>query len=518
MTTVSFSGLRVLSLESRHAREINRLIETYGGCPVVVPALREVRLEPNSHAADFAAGVLDEQFDMVIFLTGVRIRGLFSSIERVYPRERVLEALKEVKVIARGPKPVSALMEFGLKADLMAPEPNTWREILRVLDETAGPDGISGLHIAVQEYGVPCTGLLTGLRERGARVTRVPVYHWSLPEDRAPLHRAAKMLAEGEIDVILLTAAVQVEHLLQVAAEIGLEESLRGKLDRMVIASVGPTTSEHLGAIGLRADIEASHPRMGLLVEEAARKAAAILHEKRTEPGLDFLHEMGSRMAGSSPLRSALMRTVEFAASVVKCDSCFVYILEDDELVLRASRNPHPNEVDHLRLGLGEGITGWVAKHQQPVAVSRSAFHDPRFQLFNDLPEDRYEAFLSVPIMCRGRLVGVLNLQHRQPHTHTRREIRLLSTIGFFVGAEIEMARLEEKSSQLSDELESRKILDRAKGILQRELHVSEEEAYLTLRRQSRRVRKSMKEVAQGIILEDCSRGKKKSASEPLRR
>jgi AmiR/NasT family two-component response regulator len=111
----------------------------------------------------------------------------------------------------------------------------------------------------------------------------------------------------------------------------------------------------------------------------------------------------------------------------------------------------------------------------------------------------------------------VLNLQHRQPHTHTRREIRLLSTIGFFVGAEIEMARLEEKSSQLSDELESRKILDRAKGILQRELHVSEEEAYLTLRRQSRRLRKSMKEVAQSIIAEDCSRGSKKAASEPLR-
>ena len=512
MTSASFSGLRVLSLESRHAKEIKRLIETYGGRPVVVPALREVRLEPNSHVTDFAAGLLDEQFDMVIFLTGAGIRGLFRAMEGAYPREQIVEALKPNKLIARGPKPAAALMEFGLKPDLTAPEPNTWREILRVLDESPAPEGINGARIAVQEYGVPCTGLLTGLRDRGARVTRVPVYQWSLPHDREPLQHAAKMLASGEIDVILLTAAVQLEHLLQIASELGLEESLRGKLDRMVVASVGPTTSEHLGAIGLRADIEASHPRMGFLVEEAARKSADILHEKHTQPGLDFLHEIGSRMAGSSPLHDALTRTVEFAASVVKCDSCFVYILENDELVLRASKNPHPDEVGQLRLALGEGITGWVAKHRQPVSISRSAFHDPRFQLFNELPEDRYEAFLSVPIVCRGRLVGVLNLQHRQPHTHTRREIRLLSTIGFFVGAEIEMARLEEKSSQLSDELESRKVIERAKGILQRELRVSEEEAYLTLRRRSRQLRKSMKEVAQTIIGEEKTAPRKRAS------
>jgi uroporphyrinogen-III synthase len=224
---------------------------------------------------------------------------------------------------------------------------------------------------------------------------------------------------------------------------------------------------------------------------------------------LDFLHEIGSRMSGSNSLRGVLRRIVDFAASLVKCDSCFVYVLENNELVLRASKNPHPEEVDHLRLGLGEGITGWVAKNKQPVAVACNAFQETRFQFFNELPEDRYEAFLSVPILCRGELVGVINLQNRQPHSYTRREIRLLSTIGFFVGAEIEMARLEEKSSQLSEELEARKIVERAKGILQRELQVSEEEAYLTLRRQSRMLRKTMKEVAQSIIREKGGRAKK---------
>jgi len=183
-------------------------------------------------------------------------------------------------------------------------------------------------------------------------------------------------------------------------------------------------------------------------------------------------------------------------------------IEEQENLSLSASL---PEEVDYLRLGLGEGITGWVAKNRQPVAVACNAFNDPRFQFFNDLPEDRYEAFLSVPILCQGALVGVINLQHRLPHSYTRREIRLLSTIGFLVGAEIEMARLKEKSSQLSDELAARKVIERAKGILQRELKVSEEDAYLSLRRQSRQMRKSMKEVAQIIIREKGARRQEKS-------
>jgi uroporphyrinogen-III synthase len=511
MPSASFSGLRVLSLESRHAKEISKLIVSYGGKSVVAPAMREVKLESDSQALAFAAGLIDGRFDMVIFLTGAGIRGLMAAAEKVYARTDLRNALGRVQVIARGSKPCSVLNEFGVKPNLVAPEPNTWREVLRALDDFSGPKQLYGMRVAVQEYGVPCTGLLTGLSERGARVTRVPVYRWSLPEDVVPLQEAATLVAKGEIDVVLLTAAVQAEHLFQVAAAMGIEEAMRGKMERIVIATVGPTTSEQLGSLGLRADLEASHPRMGFLVEETAARSAEILREKHKETGLDFLHEIGSRMAASSSLRGVLRRIVDFAASIVKCDSCFVYVLEDNELVLRASKNPHPEEVDHLRLGLGEGITGWVAKNRQPVAVACNAFQDTRFQFFNELPEDRYEAFLSVPILCRGQLVGVINLQNRQPHSYTRREIRLLSTIGFFVGAEIEMARLEEKSSQLSEELEARKIVERAKGILQRELQVSEEEAYLTLRRQSRMLRKTMKEVSQSIIREKGGRNQKQS-------
>jgi two-component system, response regulator PdtaR len=224
---------------------------------------------------------------------------------------------------------------------------------------------------------------------------------------------------------------------------------------------------------------------------------------------IDLLHEIGSRIAAADPLHGVLTRVVEFVSSVVRCDSCFVYVLEGNELVLRASKTPHPDVIDRLKLRVGEGITGWVAAHQQPVAVAHHAFEDPRFQTFNELPEDRYEAFLSVPIVSRGKVVGVINLQHRRPHEHTRREIQVIAMTGFLVGAEIEMARLETENSELSEQLETRKIVDRAKGILQRELRISEEEAYLTIQRQSRQRRKTKKEIAEAIVLgEELRRGR----------
>jgi uroporphyrinogen-III synthase len=225
---------------------------------------------------------------------------------------------------------------------------------------------------------------------------------------------------------------------------------------------------------------------------------------------VEFLHEIGSRMAAADPFHMVLSRIVAFVSSLVQCDSCFIYVLnQDQELVLRASKNPHADVVDRLKIPVGQGITGWVAKHRAPVAVSRHAFEDARFRVFNELPEDRFEAFLSVPVLSRGKLVGVINVQHTQPHEHSLREIQLISTIGFLVGAEVEMARLEVENTELSERLESRKMIDRAKGILQRELGVTEEEAYLLIQRQGRDRRKTKKAIAEAIVLgDDLRRGK----------
>ncbi len=222
---------------------------------------------------------------------------------------------------------------------------------------------------------------------------------------------------------------------------------------------------------------------------------------------VDFVHRVASRIAAADPVHEVLEQIVAFVSTVVNCDSCFVFALERDELVLRASMNPHPEVVDRLKVRVGQGITGWVAEHVEPVAISEGASQDPRFRFFNELPEDRYEAFLSVPVLCRGKIVGVINVQHCVPHVHTEGEVKLISTLGFLVGAEMEMARLESENEQLSKKLESRKIIERAKGILQRELRITEEQAYLTLQRQSRQRRKPMREIAEAIVLsEDVKR------------
>jgi len=222
---------------------------------------------------------------------------------------------------------------------------------------------------------------------------------------------------------------------------------------------------------------------------------------------VDVLHEISVRLNAADGFHEVLQRIVDFASALVKCDSCLVYVLEEDELVLRASKNPHPDVVDRLKIRVGQGITGWVAEHREPVAIPENAAQDPRFQFFHELPEDSYEAFLSVPLMCRGRVVGVINLQHKQHHAYRRREIRMISTVGFLVGAEIEMARLEEANSSLAEQLQTRKVVERAKGILQRDLGLSEEQAYLALQRQSRQKRKPMKEIAEAIVLSDDVRG-----------
>ena len=231
------------------------------------------------------------------------------------------------------------------------------------------------------------------------------------------------------------------------------------------------------------------------------QNAMATTDGARENLGIDFLHEIGNRIAIADPLDAVLARVVEFISAVGNCDSCFVYLLEGIDLVLKASQNPHANEINRLRLRMGQGITGWVAEHKKPVALAQNASTDPRFRSFNELPEDRYEAFLSVPVLSRGKLVGVINLQYRQPHQHTEEQIQLISTIGFLVGAEVQMARLEGENSRLAVELQNRKVIERAKGILQRNLKIDEGEAYLTLQKHSRQRRKSMKEIAEAIIL-----------------
>ncbi len=280
-TKSGLAGLRVLSLESRRAAEMAKLIENYGGRAIVAPSMREVPLESNTEALEFARRLAAGEFDMVIFLTGVGTRALARVVETIYPVEQFAEALRKVTVVARGPKAVAALKEMSVPVAIAAPEPNTWRDLLRTLDEKADTAPLKDRRVAVQEYGASNSELLAGLAERGAQVTRVPVYQWALPEDTGPLRAAVEAIACGEVDVALFTTSVQVAHLLRIAREMGREQELRRAFARIVVGSIGPVTSEELREQGLAADFEPAHPKMGFLVNEAAQRAAELLNRKR---------------------------------------------------------------------------------------------------------------------------------------------------------------------------------------------------------------------------------------------
>ncbi|GAC1416056.1 MAG: hypothetical protein NVS9B15_02040 [Acidobacteriaceae bacterium] len=549
MAHASFDGLRVLSLESRRAKEVEKLIRTYRGEPLVVPAMREVQIGSQKAALDFLEDLLQDRFDVVIFMTGVGVRALMEISKTQFDPAEVVSALRKVRVIARGPKPEQMLRELKIPVLATAPEPSTWRELLTLLDGVfAG--SLSSMRVALQEYGASNPELLSALSERSLSVTKVPVYQWALPEDLQPLRECVHGIATGFVHVVLFMTAVQVIHLFQVAEQMGVVDDLRAGLAAMVVLSIGPTTSEELAHYGVIPDFEPSRPKMGFLVNEAAQYSGKLLKAKRdhavaslerigtvstptsesaalpvsvrrvaestsTMAGfreslmpMEFLHELSSRIAAADPFHEVLARVVDFVSVMIPCDSCFVYVLEESKLILRASKNPHTDLVDRLGLKLGQGITGWVAQHREPVAIASKASEDPRFSLFIDLPEDRFEAILCTPVLCAGRVVGVITVQHRLPYQHTSVEIRLLSTIGYLVGSEMERARLESENLQLSDRLETRKLLDRAKSVLQRDFHLSEEEAYRRMQRESRQTRKAMREIAEAILLtENLRRG-----------
>ncbi len=276
-----FNGLRVLSFESRRGTEMAKLIANAGGVPTVVASMREVPLEDNHEALAFVREIIGGTIDSVVFLTGVGAQVVLRVAESANLRDAYLETLKKIPVVARGPKPVSVLRPLGVPIALTAPEPNTWRELLQALDANAAVVPLRNKTIAVQEYGASNNELLEALRERGARVRRVPVYDWQLPEDVGPLRRAVDQVVKREIDVVFFTTSVQVRHLMLVANEVGLAEEVRRALANAFVASIGPLTSDELHHNGLPADMEPSHPKMGFLVSEAAAQARDSLRTKR---------------------------------------------------------------------------------------------------------------------------------------------------------------------------------------------------------------------------------------------
>jgi uroporphyrinogen decarboxylase len=277
-TTPGFGGLRVVAFESRMAAEAAAMIERRGGTAIVAPAMREVPLEENPAAFDFAERLLAGTIDAAIFLTGVGVRALFQVIETRHDRRALGAALGRIVTVVRGPKPLHALREIGVEPSVTAPEPNTWRELLSAL---VAHTELHGKRVAIQEYGVSNRELIAALEARGAVVTIVPVYRWTLPEDRAPLVAALHAIARGDADAALFTSSHQVTNVMQMAEAEGIADGVRRGFAAMAVGSIGPVCSAELRAHTINVDFEPAHPRLGHLVKEAAVRCAAIVAEKK---------------------------------------------------------------------------------------------------------------------------------------------------------------------------------------------------------------------------------------------
>jgi uroporphyrinogen-III synthase len=172
------------------------------------------------------------------------------------------------------------------------------------------------------------------------------------------------------------------------------------------------------------------------------------------EQQLALFQKISRFMVRDMSLQEVLQGMVSLVVEFMQCDSCLIYLIENDTLVLCASNTPHPSEIGKIRLKMNEGLTGWVAREKRLLSISREAYQDPRFKRFGDLPEDTYEAFLSAPVIARNRMVGVINVQHRRPHQHTGSEMELLSTVGEQVGCSLVLARMDPTAVEAANHVE----------------------------------------------------------------
>jgi uroporphyrinogen-III synthase len=279
LVTESLTGFQVISFESRLKDEAAGLLEKHGARVVVAPALREAPLTDFPEAKAFADAVCDGTLDALLLLTGVGTSLLLKAAGTHRPRAELVAALSNMTLVCRGPKPSAALKPFGLRPSINVAEPNTWREVIAKLDSDWP---VNGRRVAIQEYGVRNEHLVLALSERGALVVSLKVYSWALPEDTGPLKAAILKLVRGQAHVAMFTSALQIQHLLQVAQEIGLATAVRRALNsEIVVASMGPITSEALEAHGVTPDIMPGHPKLGHLILAIARRARGLLGEKR---------------------------------------------------------------------------------------------------------------------------------------------------------------------------------------------------------------------------------------------
>lgn len=270
MADLPLDGITVVSFESRLADETALLIEKQGARSISAPSMQEVPLDRHSDVFEFGEHLFEGRIDVLVLLTGVGTRMLVETLATKYDHDAIVDRLRRVILIARGPKPIRALRDLGLQADLKVPEPNTWRELLEVVDAAEQLQPIDGKKIAIQEYGQPNPDLVDGLRRRGADVEQVSIYRWELPDDLAPLRNGMQAVLDGTAKIALFTSRTQADHLMQLARREGVADKLKQALNDAFVGSIGPVCSEGLRSHGISPDLEPEHPKLGVLIRDVA--------------------------------------------------------------------------------------------------------------------------------------------------------------------------------------------------------------------------------------------------------
>jgi uroporphyrinogen-III synthase len=273
---MKLNGLHILTLESRRPELVHSLISEQGGECFNAPSVRERPLDANPQAVEFAKDLMAGRYDMVIFTTGVGTQYLLSVVAASGLAEPFLAALKKVQIVARGPKPVAALGESGIRVSVSVPESYTWRE---VLDATAN---LKCRSVAVQEYGVPNPELVVSLQQRGLIVTPIAIYRWDFPEDLQPLEEAVRRTCDGWCHAVIFLSSVQFTNLLRIAERSAVRDATLLSLQRdVVVVSIGPVMTDTLIREGIRPDFEPKHPKLAACIREFSERASGLVAAKR---------------------------------------------------------------------------------------------------------------------------------------------------------------------------------------------------------------------------------------------
>jgi uroporphyrinogen-III synthase len=258
-----FAGARVALLEARQGSDLAGLVRRNGGTPIMVPAVREVRVTSGPEVSAFIDRLTRGECPVVVFQTGVGVNLLMKEAEQLGRLNQLVETLKRVTTVARGPKPGAALSQRGLRASIGTRSPYTTTDLL----EAIGGLPLEGIGVAVINYGERNEALSEELRRRGARLEELQLYEWAMPEAVEPLQRLIHEILDGGVDAIAFTSQIQARHLFRVAEEMGVAAALARALNaRIVVASVGPTCTAVLQALGVTPHVAPERPKMGPMV------------------------------------------------------------------------------------------------------------------------------------------------------------------------------------------------------------------------------------------------------------